>query len=327
MAASFLRRSCNETSPSPRSSSVAEVDAATALERGESSARTEGRRLALHNVLMLKAAVMIAKGDFAEAKRLARAVRDIGDPQNVVVALDYAAQITAIRAEQGEATQVLDEWADAIEHGVPGTATWRTMLAALHADLGHLDAAAEGFDALAASNFAAIPRDWSFPLAVRYLPEICAQLGDSQRVAQLLPEVEAYRGQLLVVNVGTSIEGAADRSLGQLYALLDRHREADRHFESAYRLETSMGFAPLSARTRYWHARLLRPTGARGDDHGERARTPTGRGTATRLQPRHGPTRTPSTPMARSTSLTRSVEVGQPTRQSRVFDWRKPVSS
>ena len=69
--------------------------------------------------------------------------------------------------------------------------------------------------------------------------------------------MEPYRRQLLVVTIGTSIEGAADRCLGQLYAVLGRVEEADRHYSAAIRLEESMSFAPLAARTRYWQARLL----------------------------------------------------------------------
>jgi DNA-binding SARP family transcriptional activator/tetratricopeptide (TPR) repeat protein len=229
---------------------------ASALSRGETLARAENYRPLLHDIMLFKAAGMIARGQFAEAKKLAHDVRDIGDPRNVAVALGYGAQMWAIRAEQGQAARVLD-YAYLIDQGGFATAAWQTMLAALRADLGQSGDAAERLDRLAANNFAAIPRDWTFPLAVRYLPETCALLGDRSRAAQLLPEVEAYRGQLLVVVTGTTIEGAADRSLGQIYALLDRFEQADSHFEAAHHLETSMGFAALAARTRYWHGRLV----------------------------------------------------------------------
>ncbi len=83
-----------------------------------------------------------------------------------------------------------------------------------------------------------------------------------------MPEVEPYHGQLLVATLGTSIEAAADRSLGQLYGVLGRPADADECYQSAYRLESSVGFAPLAARTRYWHARLLAGTG-RADDRSQ----------------------------------------------------------
>jgi hypothetical protein len=77
--------------------------------------------------------------------------------------------------------------------------------------------------------------------------------------------VQPYTGQILIVTMGASIEAAADRSLGQLYGLLGRRDEANRHFEAAWRLEDSMGFAPLAARTRYWHAQNLVDTGDPND--------------------------------------------------------------
>lgn len=239
--------------------------AESALEQAEEAARAGHRRLGLHNVLMIKAAIMNAKGNFARAKQLARQARDLGDPSNMIVALGYAAQIAASRVEQGRGDQILDQWTAPVEQLLPGTATWRTMLAALRADLGRLDEAAQRLGALAVDNFAVIPRDWAFPLAVRYLPEICAQLGDRQTAAQLLPDIEPYRGQLLVVSLGATIEGAADRSLGQLYGLLGRFDDANQSFESAARLEEDMGFVAHVARTRYWHARLLAQSGKARD--------------------------------------------------------------
>ena len=232
-------------------------EAEGALQRGETLARAHNRRLVLHDVLMIDAAIAIAEGRFGEAKPLVAQTRDVGDPHNLAVALGYSAQVAAIRAEQGRAVEVVDGLKDLAEHDGPATVAWRTMLAALCADLGRRDEAAEQLEALAPDNFAVIPRDWAFPLAIRYLAETCGQLGDTRRAAQLLLEVEPYRGQLLVATLGTSIEASADRSLGQLYGVLGRSDDADQHFQAAYRLETSMGFAPLAARTRYWHARLL----------------------------------------------------------------------
>ena len=235
-------------------------EAEGAIERSEMIARASNRRLALHNALILNAALMIARGAFAEAKPLVAAVRDIGDDRNLAVALGYGAQVSAIRVEQGRAAQVVEGLTDLAEYGPPSTVAWRAMLAGLNAELGRLDQAAEQLDTLAADNFAAVPHDWAFPLAIRYLAETCAWLGDLPRAAQVLVEAEPYQGQLLVVTVGTSIEAAADRSLGQLYSLLGRSDDANQHFESAYELETSLGFVPLAARTRYWHARHLAQT-------------------------------------------------------------------
>ena len=66
-----------------------------------------------------------------------------------------------------------------------------------------------------------------------------------------------WAGQILVVRSGLSIEGGSDRSLGHLLATLGRLDEADAAYAAASAMEHSAGFAPLLARTDYWHARAL----------------------------------------------------------------------
>ena len=75
------------------------------------------------------------------------------------------------------------------------------------------------------------------------------------------PGGPCWRASVRVVTIGTSIEGAGDRALGQLYGVLGRIEDADHHYESAWRLEDAMGYGPLAARSRYWHARLLTESG------------------------------------------------------------------
>jgi tetratricopeptide (TPR) repeat protein len=227
------------------------------LEQALTVASASNWKLGQHNVLTLQAAMAIAEGDLDNAKRLVAEARVVGGATNITIALSYGAQLAAVRAEQGQTQKVIDALSTLSEDPSPGTLAWRVMLAGLYADVGRLDEALAHFEQVAPEGFALIPRDWAFPLAIRYLAEICAHLSDSEGAAQLLAEVVPYSGQLLVVSLGTSIEGAADRSLGQLYGVLGLFEEADRHYQEAWRLEESMGFAPLAARSRYWHARLL----------------------------------------------------------------------
>lgn len=236
-----------------------------ALERASASAIAASRRPELQTMLALDGAVATAQGHFAQAEDLAAKARDAGDASNLMVVLCYAAQYCSIRAERGQTSKAINALGGAANDLYPGTLAWRSMLAGLHADLDHRDEAEEQLEKLAPNGFAIIPRDWAFPLAIRYLAELCIRLRDRERAAQLLPEVEPYTGQVLVVTLGTSIEGAADRSLGQLYWILNRPEEASRHFEAAWRLEDSMGFEPLAARSRYWHALYLSQTGDAND--------------------------------------------------------------
>jgi tetratricopeptide (TPR) repeat protein len=237
-------------------------DASDWLTRAETMARAENRQIDLHNVLMMRAAMAIAEGCFDEAKSLAARSHEIGRGNaNIAVALAYGGQVSAIRAEEGRHEKVIASLRALAADASPVTIAWRSMLAALYAETGRVDDAEALFESVTPDRFAILPRDWSFPLAIRYLAELCVHFGDSERAYLLLPEVRPFGGQLLVATMGTSIEGAADRSLGHLYALVGRRDEADRCYESASQLEDSMGFSALATRTRYWHARLLVTSG------------------------------------------------------------------
>jgi DNA-binding SARP family transcriptional activator len=237
-----------------------------ALQQAETLARTRGIHILLHNILMPRAAIAIAEGRLAEAQSRAAEARDIGGAHNLIIAYAYGAQVLAISAEEGRADVLIDALQPMSQDPPRDLVAGRAILAGLLADVDRLDEAAEHFEALAPDGFSIVPRDYSFPLAIRYLAETCAQLGDTTRGAELLPEIDPYSGQMLIVSLGTTIEGAADRSLGQLYGLIGRIDDAERHFENAWRLEDAMRFPALAARSRYWHARLL----ARSQDPSKR---------------------------------------------------------
>jgi tetratricopeptide (TPR) repeat protein len=232
-------------------------EAESLLQEAEALARGRGVHLMLHNILMPGAAIAIAEGRFAEAKSLIAEIRDIGGPHNLTITYAWSAQVSAIRAEEGRADVVIARLEPTSQDPPPGTIAWRVMLAGLLADVGRLEEASGHFEALAPDGFSVVPRDYAFPLALRYLAETCVHLDDTSRAAELLPEAAPYSGQMLIATLGTSIEGAADRILGQLYGLVGQIDDAERHFEMAWRLEDSMRFPALAARSRYWHARLL----------------------------------------------------------------------
>jgi tetratricopeptide (TPR) repeat protein len=227
-------------------------------------ARESGQGMAINNCLLLQAAIATAEGRFVDSKRLAAEASHHGGRHNTVIALAYGAQILAARMEQGRVGDVLASLSqmDAVLNDIPA---WRTMLAGALADAGEHEQAAVQLDGLLSGGESAIPHDATAPLAVRYLPELCRQLGHRVGAAMLLPRITPWAGQLLVVTHGLSIEGASDRSIGHLLATVGRFDEADDAYRSAADLERSARFAPLAARTEYWHARALIERNAPGD--------------------------------------------------------------
>ncbi len=210
----------------------------------------------MNNSLLWGAAIATAEGRFSDAKRIAADAQEQGGRHNAIIALGYGAQILAARMEEGAVDKVIDglRRLDLLLDQLPA---WRAMLAGALADSGQHRAAAIELDRLLASDDSPFPRHDSAPLAVRYLPEVCRQLNDAPSAARLLPHVKPWAGQLLVVTLGTSIEGASDRSIGHLLTTLGLLDEADDAYRSASQLEHSAAFRPLAARTQYWHARML----------------------------------------------------------------------
>ncbi len=240
------------------------TQAENSLARAKHEAERNGLRMSKGSALILQSALARADGRFAEAKGLAAEAVKRSEPGNLVTQLVYASQIIATRMEEGRLGEVIRSLRAFDKSGVVAPA-WNAMLASALADDGHRQEASEHLGRLLDDQPSRFLDDTAAPLAIRHLTEACRQLGDSARASAMLPYVEPWAGQLLVITFGTSIEGASDRCIGHLLATLGRLDEADAAYTRATDLESSAGFPPLGARTKYWHARMLLERDASGD--------------------------------------------------------------
>ena len=157
-------------------------------------------------------------------------------------------QLFSIRREQGR----LDEARPIVEAiarlGRAGS-TWRPALAVMYAELGLHDEAVAEIDVLHADRLAAVPRDALWHGSLSYLADACAAVGHREGAAVVYDELIGWRG--LVVQVGhlLAANGAVDRYLGKLAALLGHDREAEIHFEAALRLDAAAGMPVWLAHT------------------------------------------------------------------------------
>ncbi|MEP6665798.1 MAG: hypothetical protein ABJA81_05065 [Nocardioidaceae bacterium] len=234
------------------------------LELAKLEAERNGLRMSKGSALMLESALARANGRFAEAKRLAAEAAQRSEPDNVVAQLFYSAQIIATRMEEGRLGEVITGLSALDSSGIVAPA-WNAMLADALADDGHRQEASEHLGRLLDDRPSRFLDDSAAALAIRHLTEACRHLDDTARASAMLPHVEPWAGQLLVIMFGTSIEGASDRAIGHLLSTIGRLDEADAAYTRAADLENSAGFPPLVARTRYWHARMLLQRDAPGD--------------------------------------------------------------
>jgi tetratricopeptide (TPR) repeat protein len=217
----------------------------------------------------LEVALASASGHFDEAQVIAAEGMHAAGHDHAFEQLLYSAHILAMRVEQGQLTDVIGQLR-ALNDGGHGFPAWTAMLASALAHADRVDEAAELFGPLIDHEPSGFATDFASALSIRYLSETCRQFGDANRAAKLLPHLEPWAGQLLVVVYVSTVEAASDRCIGHLLATLGRYDEADAAYARAAAVERSAGFLPLLARTEYWHARALYERGAPGD--GQRAR-------------------------------------------------------
>jgi len=159
--------------------------------------------------------------------------------------------------------------ADAAVTHFPEMSVWRSAAADFHADRAHSAAARREYDALAARDFAAVQKDATWLVGMRYLADACARLRDERGAAHLAARLEPYAERVAVVG-GVACLGSIAAPLGRLAATLGRWDEAVRRFEAAIDVNSRLGARPWVASTQCAYAEMLVARNAPGDR--ERAR-------------------------------------------------------
>ena len=139
----------------------------------------------------------------------------------------------------------------------PGIIAFAAGLALMQLEIGLVDEAVAKYEAIAADDFAIVPRDGTWTACMTVLTEVCAARADAPRARALYDLLAPRRGSLAVWVWGVACAGSVDRYLGMLAATMGDAETAAEHYAAALAHEESIGAAPLAARTRYWFGRLL----------------------------------------------------------------------
>ena len=151
----------------------------------------------------------------------------------------------------------------------PSRPVFRCAVAHVHARLGHREEARRELDRLAGGDFAVVPFDQEWLLAMSLLTEAVVFLDDADRASVIHGLLLPWAG-LNAVDQAEGFRGAVARDLGKLAALLGGWQDAERHFEAALAINAKCRARPWLAHTRHDYARMLLARGRAGDR--ERAR-------------------------------------------------------
>jgi hypothetical protein len=203
-------------------------------------------------------------GRFGDAEMLIdRVLENVSTDPNQLLA--WFSQEVALHREQDHLVDFAPT-VDAIAAERPTVVGMQCLQVLCRLAAGDRDAANALMDGLAPDGFAAVPRDWLFPVAAALLSVACWELGRIDDASSLYDIVEPYAGTVIVCATATYVEGAADRFLGILAGTTERFDLAVRHLEDASAIETRLGSAPLSAQSHYWLVRMLRLRNQPGDE-------------------------------------------------------------
>jgi hypothetical protein len=97
------------------------------------------------------------------------------------------------------------------------------------------------------------------------LSNLAASLGDADAAQELLPLLEPYAGQLIVLSIGNGTMGASDRFIGMLLSTLGQHQSALGRLHSALVFEQQVGARSHAVHTLAWTAKALRAAGRSED--------------------------------------------------------------
>ena len=214
--------------------------------------------------LVYRAARAVAYGRYAEAERLIEEVLPLAERSQDETMIEFRILLLAqFRRDQGrleEAESLYDELAERFA-AVPA---WRAPLAHLYCDMAREADARDEFERLAADGFTGVldsVSGWS--VAAVYLAETCARLDDQARAEVLYEAMLPFAGRNPMLGPLAN-ESAVSRQLGVLATVMQRWDEAERHFEDALAMNTSMGARPGTAWTRYQYADMVLRSDANG---------------------------------------------------------------
>lgn len=210
------------------------------------------------------AMVAIMEGDFELAEQRATEAVEIGrKTHGEHVEGVFGVQMFTIRREQGR----LHEIAPAIKRLMnesPGDVAWKPGFGLIAAELGYKEAAERILNEIAENGFD-LPSDAMYTTTLSYLADICVAVDHKDHARSIYDMLAPYEDLTITAGATTVCAGAAARRLGSLAAMQKDWKTAERMFEKAIEIDTSMKSPPWIAHSKAAYAAALRRRGRLND--------------------------------------------------------------
>jgi DNA-binding SARP family transcriptional activator len=205
-----------------------------------------------------RAGLALLRGPLDEAERLIHASYELG--RQVLdwnAAFTYGIQLYFLRRHQGRLRELVGTFES--EENAARYRTypiWDCLVMRFHDETGRTHLAREAFEQLAEADFAGLPFDEEWLVAMGLLAEQAASLRDERRARTLSALLAPYADRV-ATSYSEACTGAVARYLGLLAWTSSRAEQAARHFENAIAVNESLGARPWLAQTQEDYARML----------------------------------------------------------------------
>ena len=203
-------------------------------------------------------------GQLDDAERLALEAFGIGQASEPDAAACLAAQLSAIRFEQGrigELVNLIEQAVDA-NPGIPG---FRSVLGLALCELDRIEEARRAMAPSLQAGFADLAYDMTWLRVACGWAEVAARVGDRRAARILLTRLEPWA--TMISYPGLGVGASVSHYLAELALIEGDIDLADRHHSQAARVHDQLGGAIWIARSQYQAGRLLRERGSQPAAH------------------------------------------------------------
>jgi eukaryotic-like serine/threonine-protein kinase len=219
----------------------------------------------LWHVPLLRGTRALIDGRFADAERYTAEALEGGERAQEPIAQQFCTvQLSVLYQLQGRMGEIV-EGIDALAARYPAIRAWRIARTVTLSELGRLDEARSEFERVAANDFADLPVDAQWLVAMALLARSAEALGDAERGERLHELLEPWRGKTVVAGRAAACWGPVALYLGMCSKAAGKFDRAVGELEESIAMSERMGDRPFMSQAHLLLAAALLERAGRGD--------------------------------------------------------------